>query len=131
MTDCLFAYAMEPSFYDSCVILESLYFHRHSLHSPTRRGNMAVTSGAEAATNKQVAGWLSSEEFRVLEAVCDTLLPVLEPPQESSDAVAAYYRRRANDLDVARLVAETLALENAQSQEKFRQLLGLMTSPTM
>ena len=38
---------------------------------------MAVTSDAETATNKQVAGWLTPDEFSILEAVCETLLPSL------------------------------------------------------
>ena len=63
---------------------------------------MAATSRAQTAMiEKFVAGWLTQDEFSVLEAVCETLLPTLEPPEGSSEAVAAYYRRSALDLSVA------------------------------
>src|SRR5947209_7878224 len=91
---------------------------------------MAVTSSPGTATRKGlIAGWLSPAEFRILEAVCDTFFPSLEPPAGSSETLATYYRRSADDLPVALLVAETLAQENAESQAQFRQLLGLMASP--
>ena len=90
---------------------------------------MAITSSSETrAGGSRVAGWLSPEEFRILEVVCDTFLPSLEPPPGSSDAMAAYYRRRASDLNVAQLLAETLALENAEAQTQFHQLMSLMAS---
>ena len=43
--------------------------------------------------------------------------------------LAAYYRRRASDLRVAQLLAETLALENAEAQTQFHHLMSLMASP--
>src|SRR6266446_4857947 len=89
---------------------------------------MTVTSDAETPTKKQVAGWLTPGEFSILETVCDTLLPSLEPPAGSSEVVAAYYRRSARDLNVAQLVAETLSLENEQAKAQFRQLLGLLSN---
>ena len=73
---------------------------------------MAVTSKPETFLENRVAGWLTPEEFSILEAICDTLLPSLEPPEGSSEVIAAYYRRNARNLNVAHLVAETLALEN-------------------
>jgi len=93
---------------------------------------MAVISSTNSTTTipqSRVAGWLSPEEFRLIEAVCDTLLPSLEPPIDSSEEVAAYYRRNASDLHVAMLLAETLAHENAETQTEFRQLLAMMASP--
>jgi choline dehydrogenase-like flavoprotein len=90
---------------------------------------MAITSKSETTAADLVAGWLTSEEFSILEAVCETLLPSLEPPPGSSEVVAAYYRRSARDLNVAQLLAETLALENAEEQTKFHQLLGLLAGP--
>ncbi len=90
---------------------------------------MAITSKSETTTASLVAGWLTPEEFSILEAVCETLLPSLEPPQGSSEVVAAYYRRSARDLNVAQLLAETLALENAEEQAKIHQLLGLLAGP--
>src|SRR6266487_4754760 len=80
-------------------------------------------------TQGQVAGWLSPDEFRILEAICDSFFPSLEPPVGSSEAEVAYYRRRASDLHVAFVIAETLALENAEAQADVHQLLKLMTSP--
>jgi choline dehydrogenase-like flavoprotein len=91
---------------------------------------MAVTSSTGAgATEGQVAGWLTPAEFSIIETVCDTFFPSLEPPAGSTEVVAAYYRRKASDLRVAMLVAESLAHENAEAQAEFRQLLSLMGKP--
>src|SRR5712692_11293162 len=91
---------------------------------------MAVTPSSDArATGSRVAGWLSPDEFSILEAVCDTFFPSLEPSAGSSETLAAYYRRSARDLNVAQLLAETLAQENAEAQTQFHQLLALMASP--
>src|SRR5579863_5452582 len=91
---------------------------------------MAVLSSTEAGTGEsRVAGWLSPDEFRLIEAICDTFFPSLEPPDGSSEVLTAYYRRSARDLHVADLFAGTLAQENAQAQTEFRQLLALMSSP--
>src|SRR6266705_220467 len=91
---------------------------------------MATTSTPGATTTGNlIAGWLTSDEFSVLEAVCDTLLPSLEPPGGSSEIVAAYYRRSARDLNVAHLVAETVSYENEQAKADFRRLLALLSSP--
>lgn len=90
---------------------------------------MAVISSTQAgAGESRVAGWLSPDEFRLIEAVCDTFLPSLEPPAGSSQVLSAYYRRSARDLHLAELFAETLAQENVQAQTEFRQLLALMSS---
>lgn len=89
---------------------------------------MAVTSSS-ATKEDSVAGWLTSDEFHIVEAICDTFFPSLEPPAGSSDTLKAYYQRRASDLNVAQLVAETLAQENAEAQAEFHQLLGLLNSP--
>ena len=90
---------------------------------------MTVISSTEAgAGESRVAGWLSQDEFRLIEAICDTFFPSLEPPSGSSEVMTAYFRRSARDLHVAYLVAETLAQENAQAQTEFRQLLALMSS---
>ena len=90
---------------------------------------MAVIEKPGTTTENRVAGWLTPEEFSILEAVCETLLPSLKPPAGSSEAVAAYYRRSAKDLHVAMLVAETLSQENEKAKAEFRQLLGLLNSP--
>src|SRR5690348_757835 len=89
---------------------------------------MVVTS-SPGTTPARVAGWLSAEEFAVLEAVCDTFIPALQPPDGSSEALAAFYQRRASDLNVALRIAETLSLEDAATHSEFRQLLNLMASP--
>src|SRR5258708_15844798 len=78
---------------------------------------------------RRVAGWLSPEEFTILAAVCDTFFPKLVPPTGSTEVQAAYYRRSARDLNLAQVLAETLAQENAEAQTEFRQLLALMASP--
>ncbi len=90
---------------------------------------MTTPSSLDVRLESKVAGWLSPAEFAVLEAVCDTFLPILEPPNGSSVAVAAYYRRSAGDLNAAQLMAETLAREDRQAQTEFHRLLALMASP--
>src|SRR5437016_13291214 len=90
---------------------------------------MTITSATETPTIiSRVAGWLSPKEFHILEVACDTLLPSLEPPPGNSSALAAYYRRRASDLNVAQLLAEPLTFENAQHQTQFPQLISLKVS---
>jgi len=89
---------------------------------------MVAISSPDAARTR-IAGWLSAEEFAVLEAVCDTFIPALEPPDGSSDALAAFYRRRASDLNVALHIAETLSLEDTATHNEFRQLLVLIANP--
>jgi choline dehydrogenase-like flavoprotein len=79
--------------------------------------------------HSQQATWLSPSELAILESVCDTLLPSLDPPAGVSEEVAAYYRRRAADLQVAARMAELLALENDERKTQIRQLLMIMASP--
>ncbi|HYK83981.1 MAG TPA: GMC family oxidoreductase N-terminal domain-containing protein [Ktedonobacteraceae bacterium] len=93
---------------------------------------MTITSSSSSGTGaaaSSAADWLSPDELRVLEAVCDTFFPSLEPPAGSSDVVKAYYQRKASDLNVAQLVAATLAQENAEAQADIHQLLGAFASP--
>src|SRR5579871_4041133 len=93
---------------------------------------MTITSSSSSGTGaaaSSAADWLSPDELRVLEAVCDTFFPSLEPPAGSSDVVKAYYQRKASDLNVAQLVAATLAQENAEAQADVHQLLGASASP--
>ena len=84
---------------------------------------------ATLVTQQRVAGWLSAEEFALVEAICDTFLPALEPPPESSPEQNAYYRRTASDLHVPLLIAETLGQEDATAQAELRQLLALFAGP--
>lgn len=79
----------------------------------------------------RVAGWLTPDEFAVLEVICDTLLPSLEPPDGSSEAVAAYYRRCAQDLHVAQQIAEKLGEQSQEVQAAMHLFLKLFTAPPM
>ena len=90
---------------------------------------MTITSSSTTTmAENRVAGWLTPQEFSILEAVCEALLPSLEPPEGSSGTLAAYYRRSAYDLNVAELLAEALAVESAATLTDFRQLLALLAS---
>src|SRR5438270_12615359 len=63
--------------------------------------------------------FLTDNERATLQAICDTLLPSLDPPPGTSDAdTAAYWRRSAADLDVPAAVEETLWLETSAEQQK-------------
>jgi choline dehydrogenase-like flavoprotein len=87
---------------------------------------MATTQQPQAQTG--AATWLTSDEMRVLEAVCDTLIPSLAPPAGEDDP-HGLYARKASDLNVAQSIAETLALESPESKADFKQLLGLLNGP--
>lgn len=91
---------------------------------------MAITSSApEKVTENKIAGWLSPDEFAILEAICETFLPSLEPPEGSTEEVAAYYRRSAGDLEVARIIAEKLSREGPELQADIRLFLKLFNAP--
>jgi choline dehydrogenase-like flavoprotein len=74
------------------------------------------------------ATWLTPDEMRVLEAVCDTLIPSLAPPEGEEDP-HGLYARKASDLTVAQVIAETLALESPETRADFKQLLSLLNGP--
>jgi choline dehydrogenase-like flavoprotein len=76
-------------------------------------------------------GFLTGRERATLRAVCDTLLPALEPPPGmTGTAQVAYWRRSAAELDVAAAVEETLWLETTPEQQaQIRQALGLLVQP--
>src|SRR5579859_7838247 len=88
-----------------------------------------TTSPPMKATESRIAGWLTPNEFAILEAICDTLFPSLDPPPGSSEAVAAYYRRSACDLHLAQLMAETLAQQSPEMQADIRLFLSLFSAP--
>ncbi|MDQ6660293.1 MAG: GMC family oxidoreductase [Chloroflexota bacterium] len=88
---------------------------------------MAIKTSS--STENCIAGWLSPDEFRLLEAICEAFFPSLEPPAGSAEDVVAYYRRSAHELHVAYLAAETLGLENAETLTSLHQLFGLMAGP--
>ena len=48
-----------------------------------RRKMMATTQQSPAQSS--ATSWLTSDEMRVLEAVCDTLIPSLSPPEGDED----------------------------------------------
>lgn len=91
---------------------------------------MAIMSSPPTTTkeSRSVPAWLTPSEFTILEAICDTLLPSLDPPAGSSEAVAAYYRRSAKDLHVAYLVAEKLGEQGQQVQKEIRLFLSMFAS---
>ncbi|GHO68544.1 GMC oxidoreductase [Ktedonobacter sp. SOSP1-52] len=89
---------------------------------------MTTTISSTTHAESRVGGWLAPEEFAILETVCETLFPSLEPPAGSSEVEQAYYRRNAHDLHLANLIAETLAQQAPEVQTDFRQLLALMAS---
>ncbi|HEY1349654.1 MAG TPA: GMC family oxidoreductase [Ktedonobacteraceae bacterium] len=91
---------------------------------------MAVTSSSSAPQRVQDASdWLTRDEFAILEAICQTLLPSLEPPPDCSAEVAAYYRRSASDLRVAHLLAEKLGREGPELQANIHRFLTLFQAP--
>jgi choline dehydrogenase-like flavoprotein len=87
---------------------------------------MATTQQPQAQAG--AATWLTPDEMRVLEAVCDTLIPSLTPPEDEHDP-HSLYARKASDLNVAQAIAETLAQESPESRADFKQLLGLLNGP--
>jgi len=91
---------------------------------------MVTTSFPSApAIESRIAGWLKPDEFAILEAICDTLIPSLEPPDGSSEAVVAYYRRCAYDLHLAERIAETLGQQSPEMQADIRLFLSLFSAP--
>ncbi|HEV2035600.1 MAG TPA: GMC family oxidoreductase N-terminal domain-containing protein [Candidatus Dormibacteraeota bacterium] len=71
--------------------------------------------------------FLSPEETRTLEAVCDALVPSLRPDPGADDP-GGLLARSASDLEVARLLVGALALEPPETRARFRRLLVLMGS---
>ncbi|GHO48019.1 GMC oxidoreductase [Ktedonospora formicarum] len=93
---------------------------------------MGITaSTAEETKKREGTNWLTPKEFSLLEAICDTLLPSLQPPAGSSEALSAYYRRCAHDLHIAELVADKLGQEGPEVQADIRLFLSLFTAPPM
>ena len=62
--------------------IDVLYFHYHicawNSSCSKKEGIMAITEKPGTTTGNQVAGWLTPEEFSLLEDVCETLLPYEE-----------------------------------------------------
>jgi choline dehydrogenase-like flavoprotein len=89
---------------------------------------MATTQSTQTSPVAISADWLTATERRTLEAICDALIPAVSPPDGEGDP-HGYYARTARDLDVARLMAETLGQESPETRAQFKQLLGLLGSP--
>jgi choline dehydrogenase-like flavoprotein len=88
---------------------------------------MATTQDRTAPV-ATATSWLSPEEMRTLEAVCDALIPATPPPPGESDS-HGFYARAASDLGVAQAMAEVLGQQSPQSQRDFKQLLRTLGSP--
>ena len=90
---------------------------------------MVTTSTPPArSVGDETTDWLAPKEFAILEAICDTLLPSLEPPARSSESVAAYYQRCARDLRVAERLAAKLGEQGQQVRAEIRQFLSMFAS---
>jgi choline dehydrogenase-like flavoprotein len=90
-----------------------------------------ISSPPERATERCIAGWLTPDEFAILEAICDTLLPSLEAPPGSSEAVIAYYRRCARDLHIAQRIADMLGREKSEVKQGYRRFWSLLATPAI
>lgn len=71
--------------------------------------------------------WLSERELRLLEALCDTLVPALNAPP--ADDPTGFMRRAARELDVAGAIAATLATQDQAARDDLSRLLRLLGSP--
>ena len=91
---------------------------------------MATTQGTGDQTVATTASWLTASQQRTLEALCDALIPPVQPPDgASAPDPAGLYKRSARDLNVATLVAETLALESPETRAEFKSLLDTLANP--
>lgn len=88
-----------------------------------------ISSPEERATESYIAGWLTPAEFTILEAVCDTLLPSLEAPPASSEAVVAYYQRSARDLQLAQRIADVLGQQKPEVKQAYHRFWSLLAAP--
>ena len=88
---------------------------------------MATTQPVATATAAG-ADWLTTTEMRTLEAVCDTLIPPVPPP-DGADDPHGLYARPASEVQVALTIAETIAQQSPEQRAEFKQLLGLLNSP--
>ncbi|HUY80030.1 MAG TPA: GMC family oxidoreductase N-terminal domain-containing protein [Ktedonobacterales bacterium] len=89
-------------------------------------GSTADTTATGEASSG--VGWLTGAELRTLTAICEALIPSLPAPA-GEEAASDFYARSASDLNVAQLIAETLAVESPETRAQFKQLLGLLQSP--
>lgn len=73
---------------------------------------------------------LADSQYETLAALCEALLPSLEPPAAADEALADFYRRSASDVGVPRLVAAALRDYAAPDQQRqLKQFLDLLGRP--
>lgn len=87
---------------------------------------MAKTLATPAVTTA-AKPWLNAADMRLLEAICETLIPALPVPAEAD--THGLLRRPASAMQVAQGIADTLAVEDAETRAEFRQLLGIVRGP--
>jgi hypothetical protein len=69
---------------------------------------------------------LSREQFEALTALCDTLVPAIDVPDDPH----GFWKRRASDLAIPELIVETVfTLQDEVSQAQLKQLLGALSHP--
>ncbi len=86
---------------------------------------MAMTTSTSTSVT---TGWLTANQLRTLEAVCEALTRSVAPPAGSEDTYGLY-ARTAREGNVAALVAETLGQQSPESRAQVAQLLDLLGSP--
>ena len=89
---------------------------------------MGTSQRTGVQTAATASSWLTPAEQRTLDALCEALIPSVQPPDGAHDP-AGLYKRSARDLRVGALVAETLALESAEARAEFKSLLDLLANP--
>jgi choline dehydrogenase-like flavoprotein len=77
-----------------------------------------------------MAHFLTDPQYEALQALCETLIPTLEPPSGVSAELAAYYKRSAADLEIPSEVARAIRdYATPESQAQTKQFLDLLASP--
>ncbi len=80
-----------------------------------------------ASPSAAATAWLSAAQTRLLETICETLIPPIAANAE--DDPHGLLRRPASVMQVAQLMVQTLGGEDAETRGEFRQLLGILNSP--
>lgn len=70
--------------------------------------------------------FLTDPQYATLVALCDTLVPALERAEDAT----GFWKRKASDLEVPRLVTRAVRdLQSAEQQAEFKQLLDALNQP--
>lgn len=85
-----------------------------------------ATTRTQTSPEATGVSWLTDAERRTLEAICEALIPAVPAPEGGDPD--GYWARTARDLDVARLMAETLGQESPETRAQFKRLLDLLGS---